>query len=461
MQYVDVETTVIVVRQYENRITCGPNDTDAMGGLFKKNLIAIIVCILWCCTVTLALRLNIQSPKWINQISNDNLTGIPKSVLKLQDRFLYPTRVFLQNMFGSQHQIDKSRMLKRTQEKVHKSIKFFCDTNGTRSETRPTSVHELRPGDIDIIGSVGDSLTVGTGSFSYFLPQLIVDHRGTSWSAGGKGTWREFLTVPNILKVFNPKLIGYAYGDAVAEQRFSQFNVAEVGALSRDLPFMTRELVKRIKNDERINITEDWKLISIMMGSNTFCLELCYDDYSIYAEKHRQEVLTALLYIKEHLPRTIVNLILSPSLEILLKFTNLPTICFFTHIVECPCLYAIQYKDKLSDYIKVMKQFQEVEKELIELEELKNKDDFTVVLQTFTEHLNFPLNRFNTTDTSYLASDCFHFSQKGYARAANALWNNMMEPVGLKSTDWSKEFDRFVCPTNESPYIRTWKNSIS
>jgi len=50
-----------------------------------------------------------------------------------------------------------------------------------------------------------------------------------------------------------------------------------------------------------------------MMGSNTFCLELCYEDYSIYAEKHRQEVLTALLYIKEHLPRTIVNLILSPS----------------------------------------------------------------------------------------------------------------------------------------------------
>lgn len=65
-----------------------------------------------------------------------------------------------------------------------KSFKFFCDTNGTRSETRPTSVHELRPGDFDVIGSVGDSLTVGTGSFAYFLPQLLVDHRGSSWAAG-------------------------------------------------------------------------------------------------------------------------------------------------------------------------------------------------------------------------------------------------------------------------------------
>ncbi|KAE9542790.1 hypothetical protein AGLY_002701 [Aphis glycines] len=416
-----------------------------MRGLFKKNLIAIIVCVLWCCTVTLALRLNIQSPKWVHQISNDNLTGIPKSVLKLQDRFLYPTR--------------------RTQEKVQKSFKFFCDTNGTRSETRPTSVHELRPGDIDIIGSVGDSLTVGTGSFSYFLPQLVVDHRGTSWSAGGKGTWREFLTIPNILKVFNPKLIGYAYGDAVAEQRFSQFNVAEVGALSRDLPFMTRELVKRIKNDERTNITEDWKTRS-SNGITIHKRTIAADNSQLnFKSKNNFDPFKICNYQNESISLIMVistsEISVKLNLEILLKFTNLPTICFFTHIVECPCLYAIQYKDKLSDYIKVMKQFQEVEKELIELEELKNKEDFTVVLQTFTEHLNFPLNRFNTTDTSYLASDCFHFSQKGYARAANALWNNMMEPVGLKSTDWSKEFDRFICPTNESPFIRTWKNSIS
>ncbi|CAI6350811.1 unnamed protein product [Macrosiphum euphorbiae] len=431
-----------------------------MKRFFEKDIIAISVCFLLCCTVTLSWKPNFQSPKWVHQISNDNLTGIPKSVIQLQDRILYPTRLFFQNMFSSRYQIDTARILQRTQKRQPKSSKFFCNTNGTRSETRPTSVHELRPGDFDVIGSVGDSLTVGTGSFTYFLPQLVVDHRGASWTAGGQGTWREFLTLPNILKVFNPKLIGYAYGDALAEQHFSQFNVAEVGALSRDLPFMTRELVKRMKMDKRVNITEDWKLVTMMMTSNTFCLELCYDDYTTYAEKHRQEVLKALLYIKENLPRTMVNLILSPNLEILLNFTNLPRICFFTHILECPCLYSIQYKHKLSDYIKVMKQFQEVEKELVENEELKDKDDFTVVLQAFTEDLKFPLNRFNTTDITYLGSDCFHFSQKGYARAANALWNNMMEPVGRKSTDWSKEFDRFICPTKESPYIGTWKNSI-
>lgn len=52
---------------------------------------------------------------------------------------------------------------------------------------------------------------------------------------------------------------------------------------------------------------------------------------------------------------------------------------------------------------------------------MKDKDDFAVVLQPFPEHLVFPVNRFNTTDVSYLAKDCFHFSQKGYARCNNII----------------------------------------
>lgn len=66
-------------------------------------------------------------------------------------------------------------------------------------------------------------------------------------------------------------MIGFAYGDSVAGQRFSQFNVAEPGALSRDLPFMTKELVKRIKMDKRVNLNEDWKvkiLHIVIMYSN-------------------------------------------------------------------------------------------------------------------------------------------------------------------------------------------------
>lgn len=57
----------------------------------------------------------------------------------------------------------------------------------------------------------------------------------------------------------------------------------------------------------------------------------------------------------------------------------------------------------------------------VENEEMKNKDDFSVVLQTFTENLSLPVNRFNKTDLTYLGADCFHLSQKGYAKGKNTI----------------------------------------
>lgn len=53
-----------------------------------------------------------------------------------------------------------------------------------RSQTRPTSVHQLRPGDIDVIGAIGDSLTAGNGMAATHLLQLHTENRGLSWCIG-------------------------------------------------------------------------------------------------------------------------------------------------------------------------------------------------------------------------------------------------------------------------------------
>lgn len=71
-----------------------------------------------------------------------------------------------------------------------------------RSVEVPKSVHQLRPGDIDVIGAMGDSLTAGIGIFATSLLHLAIENRGVVASGGGQGTWREFLTLPNILKVW-------------------------------------------------------------------------------------------------------------------------------------------------------------------------------------------------------------------------------------------------------------------
>lgn len=36
----------------------------------------------------------------------------------------------------------------------------------------------------------------------------------------------------------------------------------------------------------------------------------------------------------------------------------------------------------------------------------------------------------------------------------------MLEPVGMKSKDWTLEFTKFLCPTAENPYIYTSENSF-
>jgi hypothetical protein len=54
------------------------------------------------------------------------------------------------------------------QEPIPEGTPFLCNTTpgspGARSPTRPATVHKLRPGDIDVVGAMGDSITAGNGT---------------------------------------------------------------------------------------------------------------------------------------------------------------------------------------------------------------------------------------------------------------------------------------------------------
>ena len=60
--------------------------------------------------------------------------------------------------------------------------------------------------------------------------------------------------------------------------------------------------------------------------------------------------------------------------------------------------------------------------------------DFAVVLQPFLANQGLPRNSHGMLDNSYFSPDCFHLSAKGQAAMAVGLWNNMLQPVGEKST---------------------------
>ena len=89
-----------------------------------------------------------------------------------------------------------------TSKSLLKSLSVsYWTLSGGRSPKLPESVHRLRPGDIDVIAAMGDSLTAGVGLFATNILDVLVENRGASAFIGGQGNWRTHLTLPNILKV--------------------------------------------------------------------------------------------------------------------------------------------------------------------------------------------------------------------------------------------------------------------
>jgi len=75
-----------------------------------------------------------------------------------------------------------------------------------RSLSIPNNVHRLKPGDIDVVAGLGDSLVAGSGAMEEYAVGTFIEARGVSWCVGGQGSWRQFLTLPNILKVYHEML---------------------------------------------------------------------------------------------------------------------------------------------------------------------------------------------------------------------------------------------------------------
>ncbi|EZA61435.1 Phospholipase B1, membrane-associated [Ooceraea biroi] len=351
----------------------------------------------------------------------------------------------------------------KVQKVIPDHVPFPCNVTVGRSSEVPDSVHKLRPGDIDVIGAIGDSVTAGAGVFATSVFHILVDNRGVSATGGGQGTWRQYLTVPNILKEYNPNLIGYALGDSTVPNEASQLNVAETGAFSEDMPYMAEVLVTRIKRHPKIDLQKHWKFITIMIGGNDFCTDICWvsSPWTIL-EKHKEHMLQVLRTLRDNLPRTFVALIAPPHLGVLADSykERLPLICYFTQNIECGCMVGLAYKRFRPMYDDIIRRWQEIDMEIATYPEFQ-RDDFVVVAQPFLMDLTVPLTSNGYFDTTYASADCFHSSQKTNAWYASSLWESLFQPVGAKMTHPSEHppSETFFCPTMEKPYLATMLNS--
>ncbi|XP_075056516.1 phospholipase B1, membrane-associated [Mixophyes fleayi] len=331
-----------------------------------------------------------------------------------------------------------------------------CPNVISSSKNTPTSVHKLRAGDINVVAALGDSLTAGFGAKATSLVNLAVESRGVAWSIGGDATLETHTTLPNILKKFNPNIKGFSTGTGSLNQ---MFNVAVSGAKAENMTSQAETLVQKMKQSSVINFNEDWKVITLFIGGNDLC-QYCQnrDRYSL--KNHIDHIKNALDIFYKEIPRVFVNLVEIMEVEGLRK-VNAETIgCSILKPNACPCF--INPRDGSPELIEVKKFNRDLQVQLAALaEKYQGREDFAAVSQPFFKNTEVPVDMYGEPDVSYFSADCFHFSERGHAEMAIALWNNMLEPIGQKRSynNFTHDRSKLNCPSNDQPYLFTLKNS--
>ncbi|GMR50684.1 hypothetical protein PMAYCL1PPCAC_20879, partial [Pristionchus mayeri] len=329
-----------------------------------------------------------------------------------------------------------------------------------RSKTVPTSVHSLRPADIDIIGALGDSLTAanGAGAETNDILGVAIQYRGLTFSVGGDKTLDEHISLANVLKKFNPNLFGYSIRTGSANVwETAKLNAGIPGADASDMVGQANDLIRRLKEHPEIDYLNQWKLIHIFIGGNDMCAWCRYSSET--AENYRDNIRKAVQVLQKELPRTIVILVGMVDISLMRRADADHKVCLRMHQSECSCEVNPDVTDEmLSNETKLYIQAQH---ELEDSGEFDTADDFTLAIQPFFEGVdNICRNPDGTPNMDFFAPDCFHFGAYGHAVVAKNLWNNMMQPKGSKAVgNLTDTGNPMLCPETACPFIRTTKNS--
>lgn len=326
------------------------------------------------------------------------------------------------------------------------------------SDSVPTSVHTLRPADIKVVAALGDSVTAGVAAKSKNMLELSRQYRGVAWSIGGDASLDTVTTLPNILKKFNPELVGFSLGQLASRKGF---NMATAEAKSSDMKAQADALVSALKNNKAVDFENDWKLVTMFVGEMDLC-NYCLDQNNLTAKKYSHNLMEGLDMLYQSVPRVLVNVVQVSQIDPLKNVQRNTLSCGLLQRTNCPCVVNPSANSPEIEEIKrVNREYQAELEFLISGNRYDGKEDFAVVLQPFLHNYFIPYVGEGEVDTSLYSPDCFHLSERAQAEMAIALWNNMLEPVGRKMAFNNYTYDRskIHCPTQTSPFIFTKINS--
>jgi hypothetical protein len=327
------------------------------------------------------------------------------------------------------------------------------------SRVKPTSVHALRPADINVVMALGDSITAANGAGAVDALQILLQYRGLAFLAGGDKGLDEHVTIPNILLKYNPHLFGQSYGIGSADvYDVAYLNIAQPGAVASDIIGQAQILVERVLSHPDVDLENDWKLLNIFIGGNDVCGYCRHGQPT--PSQFANNIATAVEIVKASIPRVLVSLTTMLHLEMVRSVDKGVTFCEALHVDECGCESDFNFTDSMMSQLCTQYQIQE---KVLEDNGTFEEEDFTLVTQPFFNDVTTPPMLNGSVNLYFFCPDCFHFSQLGHAGVATYLWKNMLEPVNNKTTkgELSTPALPLSCPDPECPFIRTTKNSIN
>ncbi|KAM7403703.1 hypothetical protein PAMA_004238 [Pampus argenteus] len=347
------------------------------------------------------------------------------------------------------------------QQRLHPA--FHCP-DMSPSPTVPTSVEYVKAADVKVIAALGDSLTTAIGANGSTILSIPFEFRQVSWSIGGYGTYQNVITLPNIFKLFNPKLLGPSpvmtlHGGPITINE-TGFNFAVTGHNTVNVTDQIRHMIDTFKSYPGLNFQEDWKVVTMLIGMNDIC-DYCKNK-DLFSPKSSIHYMTeALDMMMNEIPRTIVNVVQILTMEPLREVQR-PTLGCQLQKRFCSCLVRPEANStELKELVEINSEFQRRLEKLLHTDRFFKKD-FAVVLQPYLETATPPRLSNGSIDLSYFTADCFHFTVKGHEELAKGLWNNMFQPEGKKEK--IKTFSepvKLICPPKDHPYIYTRPQAVS
>lgn len=346
----------------------------------------------------------------------------------------------------------------------------------------PKDVSDLRPDDIKVVMALGDSVTAGFGAklVSMLDARILQEYRGLSFSIGGDPNAP---TVANFLRHYGPSLIGPSRGTHFVElclggvfcapdeltyrPRQDMFNAALTGAISATLGMETKYLLRQVTRHPTVNVTDDWKMLTLFIGTNELCKASCEgrdDDQTSLADEYEKRIMIALGLIHLRLPRTLVNVLLLPDMSQVEGFANSHPRCL--HALQllstiCPCAMmhgeagrwamrrtTAEYNQRL---IRIAKRMNARAAEMAAVE--KRPLEFAVTISPVLRDTDLR----NDIPAHFAAKlDCFHPSAMAHKSLAISVWRDLFVPFSERATHFVEQEEIF-CPSETDRFNINWK----